>query len=101
VRWVRASYVVRHYRVRGVVVRGIIHAAHLSRTHQPVRVWERKREEKEGAQGLARPHLLCLSDTDTDCTAQLCVLRVEGGIELVPLLTADVGVSVPFSSVDR
>lgn len=94
------TYLYDIYRVRGECA-GPRHNSRSAPTPQPVHVCERaeKREEREGAQGLARPHL-ALSDTDTDCTAQLCV-RVGGGIELVALLTADVRASVPFSSVDR
>ena len=53
------------------------------------------REEREGAQGLARPHLFC------PIRIRTVVRTRRGGIELVPLLTADAGASVPFSSVDR
>lgn len=84
--------------VGSVLVRGIIRAAR-RRPNRFTFASGEERREREGAQGLARPHL-ALSDTDTDCTAQLCV-RVGGGIELVALLTADVRASVPFSSVDR
>lgn len=84
--------------VGSVLVRGIIRAAR-RRPNRFTFASGEEREEREGAQGLARPHL-ALSDTDTDCTAQLCV-RMGGGIELVALLTADVRASVPFSSVDR
>lgn len=84
--------------VGSVLVRGIIRAVR-RRPNRFTFASGEERREREGAQGLARPHL-ALSDTDTDCTAQLCV-RVGGGIELVALLTADVRASVPFSSVDR
>ena len=93
------TYLYDTYRVRGEYA-GPRHNSRSAPTPQPVHVCERRREKREKArQGLARPHL-ALSDTDTDCTAQLCV-RVGWGIELVALLTADVRASVPFSSVDR
>lgn len=57
-----------------------------------------EREEREGAQALARPHLFCPIRIRT---VQPSCAYGGGGIELVPLLTADVGASVPFSSVDR
>ena len=79
-----------------MLVRGIIRSARDAPTGSHLRA---QREKREKARKVWRGRTCFVR---YGCGLYSPVVHTRGGgIELVPLLTADVGASVPFSSVDR